>query len=69
MSQAGSTLRHALGGLLAGAQAAGTVRADVTVDDLLALLVGTTKAAEYAGGSGARERLLNVVLDGLKTQA
>lgn len=68
MSQAGSTLRHVLGGLLTDAQAAGTVRTDVTVDDLLALLVGTTRAAEYAGGAGARERLLTVVLDGLKTQ-
>jgi AcrR family transcriptional regulator len=63
-AQAGGTLRRVLGGLLAQAQEAGTVRADVTVDDLLALLVGTLKAAEHRGGS--RERLLSVLLDGLK---
>jgi AcrR family transcriptional regulator len=61
---AGATLRDTLARLLAAAQRAGTVRADVTADDLVALLLGTLRAAEYAGGSP--DRLLAVVLDGLR---
>lgn len=64
-TEAGSTLRTILGTLLTAAQRAGTVRADVTVDDVTALLIGTVRAAEHAGGSP--ERLISVVLDGLKT--
>jgi AcrR family transcriptional regulator len=64
-AQAGGTLRHVLGGLLTAAQGAGTVRGDVTVDDVLALIVGTVRAAEHAGGSP--DRLLSVVTDGLRT--
>jgi AcrR family transcriptional regulator len=63
--QARGILRHVLGDLLTAAQNAGTVRGDVTVDDVLALLVGTVRAAEHAGGSP--ERLLSVIVDGLRT--
>ena len=45
-SLAGRTLLATLGRLLAAAQEAGTVRADIRPDDLIALLVGTLRAAE-----------------------
>jgi AcrR family transcriptional regulator len=77
-SLAGRTLFGTLDRLLTAAQDAGTVRADVGVDDLVALLVGVLRAAEHAAGHaaghagrhpdgdpGARHRLLTVVLDGL----
>jgi AcrR family transcriptional regulator len=66
-SLAGRTLLTTLGRLLTAAQEAGTVRADVGVHDLVALLVGTMRAAEHAAGdTAARHRLLTVVLDGLR---
>ena len=65
MTQAGGSLRHVIDDLLTAAQRAGTIRDDVTVDDVLALLLGTVRAAEHAGGSP--ERLISVVLDGLTT--
>jgi hypothetical protein len=66
-SLAGRTLLATLGRLLAAAQEAGTVRADIRPDDLIALLVGTLRAAEHASGDpDARHRLLTVVLDGLR---
>jgi AcrR family transcriptional regulator len=66
-SLAGQTLLTTLDGLLTSAQRAGAVRADLTVADLVSLLVGTSRAAEHAGGDPAvRERLVAVVLDGLR---
>lgn len=66
-SLAGTTLLQTLGRLLTSAQQAGAVRDDVRVADLIALLVGTSRAVEHAGGDpGIRERLVTVVLDGLR---
>ena len=66
-SQTGHELLRALGGLLARAQAAGAVRPDVGVPELIALLIGASQAAEHAGSDPVvRERTLAVVLDGLR---
>lgn len=66
-SLAGKTLVQTLDGLLTSAQQAGAVRDDVRVGDLIALLVGISRAVEHAGGDpDARQRLLAVLLDGLR---
>lgn len=66
-SLAGETLVQTLGRLLAHAQQADTVRGDILVGDLIALVVGTARAVEYAGGDpDTRQRLVSVVLDGLR---
>jgi AcrR family transcriptional regulator len=60
-------LLAALGDLLARAQEAGTVRPELRVQDLIGLLAGASRAAEYAGGDpAARDRILTVILDGLR---
>lgn len=56
----------ALTTLLSRAQYAGSVRTDVTVDDILALLIGTTQGAVRSGWDRHRqERVLSIVFDGL----
>ena len=58
---------QALGALLARAQQAGAVRDDIGVAELIALVVGTSRAAEHAGQDRAvRARTLQVVFDGLR---
>jgi AcrR family transcriptional regulator len=60
-------LQRALGGLLARAQAAGAVRPDLGSADVFAVLVGASRAAEYAHADAAlRARALGVILDGLR---
>ncbi len=59
-------LRAAGGALLARAQQAGAVRSDVTIVDLLRLIMAISKATEPAPGGA--DRLLAVVLDGLRNQ-
>lgn len=55
------------GRLLARAQATGEVRDDVTADDLFTLVNGIAWASEQRAGDGERaERLLGVLLDGLR---
>ena len=66
-SQAGREAVEALGALLARAQRAGAVRDDIGVTDLIALVVGASRAAEHIGQDGAvRARTLQVVFDGLR---
>jgi AcrR family transcriptional regulator len=55
-----------LGELLRRAQAAGAVRGDLGVAELKALLVGASRAVEYAGDPDTRSRTLAVFLDGLR---
>jgi AcrR family transcriptional regulator len=56
----------ALEQLLHRAQAAGAVRADIGLSDLLALIVGTSRAVQFAADDREVEaRTLRVVLDGL----
>lgn len=50
-----------LGGLLSAAQRADAVRADVTVDDVKALLTGC-----LAGGPNARDRMISIARAGLR---
>jgi AcrR family transcriptional regulator len=60
-------LRRKIGDLLGRAQEAGTVRDDVGVHEVMALLVGTVRAAEHAGEDRElRERIAAVLLDGLR---
>ncbi|GAB3431678.1 TetR/AcrR family transcriptional regulator [Actinophytocola sediminis] len=61
-------LRAALGTLLAPAQAAGVVRADVEPADLLRLGHAVASTTVYADEAGV-DRLLSVVLAGLRTTA
>lgn len=69
-AQAHAEVTAALGALLRGAQASGAVREDLRVADLIGLLAGTSKAIEYAGpDAAARERILAVILDGLRPRA
>ncbi|WP_377271819.1 TetR/AcrR family transcriptional regulator [Peterkaempfera sp. SMS 1(5)a] len=66
---AGRDLQEQLGALLTAAQQAGAVRGDLDLPALLALLVGASHAAHYAGDDpDARRRTLAVVFDGLRTQ-
>lgn len=65
-SEAGQAAVHAMGLLLARAQEAGAVREDIGVRELIALVVGASRAAEHAGNDPAvRDRMLRVVFDGL----
>lgn len=60
-------IQGALSTLLARAQNVGTVRADVGVTELIALLVGTSRGAEHLGGDPVlRRRVLEIVFDGLR---
>ena len=55
-----------LGELLSAAQEAGTVRKDVGVADVKALMVGLQAMQSY--NDDAAERLTEVVLDGLRAR-
>lgn len=50
-------------GLLDRAHRAGTVRADVTVDEVMALVAGAFAAIQHAGGE---THLADIILDGLR---
>lgn len=66
-SQVRDDLRQSLSRLIERAQEAGALRDDIGVREVLALLVGTTRAAEQAGADlTARARTLSVIVDGLK---
>jgi AcrR family transcriptional regulator len=59
--------RAALAALLARAQAAGAVRDDVQLDDILSVVAGLFAAIErHPAGSRARDRLLALACDGLR---
>lgn len=63
----GDDLLDALDHLLMRAQDAGAVREDVGVTEIVALLVGTSRAAEHAGWDpSVQARTLTVVCDGLR---
>lgn len=55
----------ALGELLARAQQAGTVRADIDVQDVKTLLVGCQAMQRYSGDSQQTRRMMQVLTDGL----
>lgn len=62
-----SEVFRVLDALLARAQQAGTVRADVTVQEVIALIVGASRALEHLRWDGqAGERILAVIFAGLR---
>jgi AcrR family transcriptional regulator len=67
--EVGGRLRAALAALLERAQAAGAVRAELRPADLKALLIGASRAVEDTADADAKERVLRVVLAGLRPEA
>lgn len=66
-SPVGQELLAAVGTLLTRAQRAGTVRDDIGVAELIALLVGTSRAVEQASWDpNVQARILAVIVDGLR---
>ena len=64
-----SRLWKTLGELLSRAQAAGAARSDVGVRELAGVVVGAARAAQFARQDRAlRERIIRVVLDGLRNR-
>jgi AcrR family transcriptional regulator len=67
MATAGRDLRAALGRLLAQAKAAGEVREEVGIAELLGLTAGMAHAAEQgAWDTGMQRRIVALVFDGLR---
>jgi AcrR family transcriptional regulator len=67
LAKAKRDLNHELGQLLERAQAAGAVRADVALGEIMALIGGTFSSIDRHGISTAgRDRLLSVIIDGLR---
>lgn len=62
-----AALRHAVGELLARAQAADAVRTDVGIAEIIALLMGAARTAEHtASDPEVQQRSLRVLFDGLR---
>jgi AcrR family transcriptional regulator len=61
----GVRVKDALGVLLSRAQDAGAVREDLVVEELIPVIIGTAKAAEYAGPD-LRDRTVCLLFDGLR---
>jgi AcrR family transcriptional regulator len=60
-------LRAAIGDLLVRAQQAGTVRMDIQLDEVMALLTATSQGALHAGWDrDLRDRTLSIVFAGLR---
>jgi AcrR family transcriptional regulator len=67
LQEPSAAIREQLAGVLAGAQRAGAVRAELGLPELVALLVGTTATMEQLSDDpAARERIFQVVFDGLR---
>jgi AcrR family transcriptional regulator len=63
-------LTQGLEHLLSSAQQAGAVRPDIGIAELLALLVGASRALQQLGGDADLEaRTLGVILDGLRSRS
>ena len=65
-AEVGGRLRAALATLLRRAQDAGAARPELRPADLMALLVGVSRAVEHTADAAARDRVLGVVLAGLR---
>jgi len=69
-SDIGARLLSALGVLLSRAQAAGAVRTDLVVGELIPVIIGVARAAEYAGPDATlRDRAVAILFDGLRPSA
>ena len=70
LSPVGEQLRQAIGVLLTRAQRAGAVRDDIGITELIALVVGASRAAEHAGWDrDVQARTLAVIFNGLRPPA
>jgi AcrR family transcriptional regulator len=65
LAEAGARIRRGIGRLLARAQEDGAVRADVSLDELMALLSGILLAAQRRGPAIAPERAADILCAGL----
>ncbi|MEV4052888.1 TetR/AcrR family transcriptional regulator [Amycolatopsis sp. NPDC049688] len=69
-SDTGARLMSALGVLLSRAQEAGAVRGDLAVGELVPVIIGVARAAEYAGPDAPlRDRAVAILFDGLRPSA
>jgi AcrR family transcriptional regulator len=67
LSKCSKLIRDSADSLLARAQEAGAVRADVNSVDLIRLVHGVSMVTEYAPGDpGQADRMLTLILDGLR---
>ena len=64
-----SDLHDALEQIVRRAQRAGSLRTDVTADDIKLLLSGLAQATVASGGEASLDRFVRVVLDGLRPSA
>jgi hypothetical protein len=63
-------MKARIGILLSRAQAAGSVRQDTSVDELIGLVVGSCHAASLAGlDDDACRRMVGIVCDGMRVPA
>jgi AcrR family transcriptional regulator len=69
-SEIGARLMKALAVLLARAKAAGAVREDLAAGELIPVIIGVARAAEYAGPDAQlRDRAVAILFDGLRPSA
>ncbi|MCY1138228.1 helix-turn-helix domain containing protein [Actinoplanes sp. Pm04-4] len=69
LTPAREQLPRALGSLLSRAQEQGAIRSDVTVAELVALMLAVSRVPELdAEGAALRARVLAIVFDGLRPQ-
>ena len=69
MSMCSKLIKDSAEALLARAQQAGAVRADVNSTDVIRLMHGVSMVTEYAPGDpGQADRMLALILDGLRPQ-
>jgi AcrR family transcriptional regulator len=66
---AGLDFHAAFEALLVRAQRAGAVRSDIGVADMIALLVGASHAVEHAPNASVRDRIIAIVMDGLRPRS
>jgi AcrR family transcriptional regulator len=70
MTSSSQIMRRAAADILSGAQQAGVVRADADPADLMRLVHAISMTTEWAGDDNEQaDRLLALVLDGLKSQS
>jgi AcrR family transcriptional regulator len=66
-SIAGIRVLETLATVLSRAQDAGAVRKDISVDELIPVIIGASRAAEHVGGdTELRDRTISVMLDSLR---
>ncbi|MEN3361707.1 MAG: hypothetical protein V7637_5689 [Mycobacteriales bacterium] len=69
LSNCKTVLREALGALLRRAQEAGAIRSDITPNELMRLVHAVFLTADLTGDTGQIDRLLSLLLDGMRRPA